>query len=68
MDTTFARNARTYSGTTASYKVNDKVWVFSKRKVEGKPTKITDGWCGPYRVTRIVAKVLLEITPAETAG
>jgi hypothetical protein len=67
-DTTFTRNPRTYAGTTANYRVDDKVWVSSKRKVEGRPMKITDGWCGPYRVTRIMAELLLEVMPTETAG
>ena len=67
-ETTFARNARLYVGSATDYKVNDLVWLFSKRKVEGKPQKITDGWTGPYRITGIPADVILELTPAETAG
>jgi deoxyuridine 5'-triphosphate nucleotidohydrolase len=67
-ETTFARNARLYVGSAAEYKVNDLVWLFSKRKVPGKPLKITDGWTGPYRVVGIPADVILELTPAETAG
>ena len=36
--------------------------MFSKRKVPGKPNKITDGWTGPYRVVAKPAEVLLEVT------
>ena len=67
-ETTFARNAKLYTGSINNYAVGDLVWLFCKRKVEGKPQKITDGWTGPYRITRIPADVLLDITPAETAG
>ena len=67
-EASFARNAKLYSGTTHGYKVGDQVWLFSKRKVKDKPQKLTDAWMGPFRITRIPAEVLLEITPAETAG
>ena len=67
-ETAFARNAKLYTGTTHGYKVGDLVWLFSKRKVDGKPLKLTDAWLGPYRVLSTPAEVLLEVTPAETAG
>ena len=65
---TFRRNARLYTGNTEEFKVDDLVWVFSKRKVTGKPTKITDAWLGPYKVVGKPAEVLLQVKPAETDG
>ena len=66
--TTFHRNARTYSGNTKAYSIGDLVWIFNRRKIPGKPPKLTDAWTGPYKVEKIPADVLLEVTPAETAG
>ena len=54
-EATFRRNARLYAGKTNVYQVDDLIWVFSKRKVPGKPNKITDGWTGPYRYCRSIA-------------
>ena len=67
-EATFKRNARLYSGNANTFKVDDLVWVYSKRKVPNKPTKITDGWTGPYRVVGKPAEVLLDVTPAEAEG
>ena len=67
-EATFKRNARLYAGNANTFKVDDLVWVYSKRKVPNKPTKITDGWTGPYRVVGKPAEVLLEVTPAGTEG
>ena len=65
---TFKRNARLYSGNTEEFNVGDLVWVFSKRKVEGKPMKITDAWMGPYKVVGHTSEVTLQVRPAETSG
>ena len=67
-EATFQRNAKLYAGNANNFQVDDLVWVFSKRKVPGKPTKITDGWTGPYRVLSKPAEVLLEVTPAGVEG
>ena len=67
-EATFKRNARLYTGTANTFKVDDLVWVFSKRKVPNKPTKITDGWTGPYRIVGKPAEVLLDVSPAEGEG
>ena len=67
-EATFKRNARLYAGNTNTFKMDDLVWIYSKRKVPGKPTKITDGWTGPYRVVGRPAEVLLDVTPAGTEG
>ena len=67
-EATFQRNAKLYAGNANNFQVDDLVWVFSKRKVPGKPTKITDGWTGPYRVLGKPAEVLLEVTPAGVEG
>ena len=48
--------------------MDDLVWVYSKRKVPNKPTKITDGWTGPYRIVGRPAEVLLDVTTAGTGG
>ena len=67
-EATFRRNAKLYAGKANVYQVDDLIWVFSKRKVPGKPNKITDGWTGPYRVVAKPAEVLLEVTPAGVEG
>ena len=67
-EASFARNAKLYSGTTHRYNIGDQVWLFAKRNVKDKPQKLTGAWMGPFRITRIPAEVLVEITPAETAG
>jgi dUTPase len=64
----FRRNARGYSGKENKYEEGDLVWVFTKRKVPGKPTKITDQWVGPYSVVSVPAEVLLTVRPANTTG
>lgn len=65
---TFKRNARLYSGKSEEYAIGDLVWVYSKRKVEGKPPKITDAWMGPYKVVGHPTEVNLQVRPAETSG
>ena len=65
---TFRRNAKLYSGSTEDYAIGDLVWVFSKRKVEGKPMKVTDAWMGPYKVVGKTSDVTLQVKPAETSG
>ena len=67
-EATFKRNARLYAGNANTFNVDDLIWVYSKRKVPNKPTKITDGWTGPYRVVGKPAEVLLDVTPAGTEG
>jgi len=65
---TFRRNAKLYSGKCEEYAVGDLVWVYSKRRVAGKPPKITDAWMGPYKVVGHPTEVNLQVKPAETAG
>ena len=67
-ETTFRRNARLYSGRPNEYAIGDLVWCFSKRKVKGKPGKITDSWMGPYKVIGKPADVLLQLKPADYQG
>ena len=64
----FKRNAKLYSGNPEQFQEGDLCWVFSKRKVEGKPQKITDAWLGPYRVLGKPAKCLLKVEPADVDG
>ena len=63
----FHRNAKQYSNAD-QWKVGDLVWVYSKRRVLGKPGKITDAWVGPYKIIAKPAEVLVEVIPAERAG
>ena len=67
-EATFKRNARLYAGNANTFKLDDLVWVYSKRKVPNKPNKITNGWCGPFRVVGKPAEVLLDVTPADSEG
>ena len=67
-EATFKRNARLYAGNANKFQVNDLVWIYSKRKVPNKPTKIMDGWTGPFRVVGKPAEVLLDVTPADSEG
>ena len=64
----FRRNAKLYSGNPDQFQEGDLCWVFSKRKVEGKPQKITDAWLGPYRVLGKPASCLLRVEPADVEG
>ena len=64
----FRRNAKLYSGNPDQFREGDLCWVFSKRKVEGKPQKITDAWLGPYRVLGKPASCLLRVEPADVDG
>ena len=64
----FRRNAKLYSGNPDQFQEGDLCWVFSKRKVEGKPQKITDAWLGPYRVVGKPASCLLKVEPADVDG
>ena len=64
----FKRNAKLYSGSSEEFNEGDLCWIFSKRKVEGKPQKITDAWLGPYRVLGRPAKCLLKVEPADVDG
>ena len=64
----FRRNAKLYTGNPEQFQEGDLCWVFSKRKVEGKPQKITDAWLGPYRVLGKPASCLLRVEPADVDG
>ena len=62
------RNAKLYSGNKKDFKIGDRVWYLCPRKIQGKPTKITDQWLGPYKIIKKPAEVLLTIEPAEYKG
>ena len=64
----FRRNAKGYTGNPTQFQVGDLVWCYTKRKVPGKPGKITDAWLGPYEVVEKPADVLLTVKPATTQG
>jgi hypothetical protein len=62
------RNSHQYEGRTNDWKVGDLVWYFLPRQIPGKPKKLTNNWTGPFKVTEIVAPVLLKIVPANSEG
>ena len=58
---TIQRNATQYTGATCKYAVDDLVWAFTKRRLPGKPQKITLSWTGPYSVVSMPSDVLVDI-------
>ena len=64
----FRRNARLYSGNLHDYKVGDRVFYYTGRKLKNKPTKITFGWLGPYELKRKVSDVIWTLQPCDTEG
>ena len=62
------RNAQLYSGKINDIKIGTRVWYLAPRKIQGKPTKITDAWIGPYKVKRKPTEVLVDIAPADYRG
>ena len=64
----FWQNAKGYTGNLEEYKPRDLVWCFTKRKITGKPGKITDAWMGPFKVMEQLSEVLLSLKPAATEG
>ena len=64
---TIQRNAKQYTGATCKYAVDDLVWAFTKRRVPGKPQKITSSWTGPYSVVSMPSDVLVNIRPMNNA-
>ena len=67
-EATIRRNASGYVGLKFTFKVGDHVLYLSPRKVNNKPVKITDGWLGPYRVTKRISEVLYAIQPVDYEG
>ena len=63
-----SRNSHQYEGTAHDWKVGDLVWYFLPRKLPGKPAKLTNQWTGPFKVTTVVAGVLVKIKPANSEG
>ena len=64
----FERNAKLYTGNLDKFKIDDIVWYFCSVKVPNKPTKITDMWIGPFKITSKVAPVLVGVKPADYEG
>ena len=64
----FRRNARLYSGNLHDYKVGDRVFYYTGRKLKGKPTKLTYGWLGPYKLERKVSDVIWVLIPLDREG
>ena len=60
-DQAIQQNAKQYTGATCNYAVGDLVWAFTKRRLPGKPQKITSSWTGPYTVTSMPSNVLVNI-------
>ena len=62
------RNTRLYTGRKNPYEEGDLVWFFTPRKISEKPAKITNSWLGPFRVTKKISEMLVEVTPAGYSG
>jgi len=62
------RTATQYTGVTTHYQIDDLVWVYTKRRIPGKPLKLTSAWVGPYKVIEIPSQILVKVKPANTAG
>ena len=62
------RNSTNYSTDRAKCKEGDVVWYLTPRLVPGKPQKHTQGWTGPWTVTKVVAPVLVRIRPKNNEG
>ena len=60
-DAVIRRNAELYHGKETDFPEDSQVWYFCKRKVIGKPTKHTQSWLGPFKVTKMVNAVLRTI-------
>lgn len=62
------RNAEQYEGLQNPYKEGDLVWYYCPRKLGQKPAKLINQWIGPFKVTRRISEVLIEITSAGYSG
>ena len=60
-DQTIQWNATQYARATCKYAVDDLVWAFTKRRLPGKPQKITSSWTGPYAVLSMPSDILVNI-------
>ena len=64
----YRRNAKLYSGKIHDYKMGDRVFYYTGRRVKGKPTKLTFGWLGPYKLVRKISDVIWVLEPVLTEG
>ena len=55
------RNAHMYKPLTKNIRVGCFVWYFDPRIIPGTSHKLRSFWVGPYRVSRLIAPVLVEI-------
>ena len=67
-EATFRRNSRLYSGNIHDYKVGDRVFYYTGRKLKNKPRKITFGWLGPYKLVRKVSDLIWVLAPCDKEG
>lgn len=58
---TIRRNGELYGNEDHKFKEGDKVWFFTSRNVKDKSPKLTRMWIGPFKVTKLVNKVLVTI-------
>ena len=59
------REAALYSGTMDGDKLKegDLVWYYSPRQNPGQVKKLHQGWCGPFKITKVISEVTYLITP-----
>ena len=41
----------------------DLVWYYTPRQKQGQVRKLHQGWCGPFKVTKVISEVTYLITP-----
>ena len=59
------REAALYSGTLDGEQLQegDLVWYYSPRQNPGQVKKLHQGWCGPFKITKVISEVTYLITP-----
>lgn len=58
---TIRRNGELYGNTDHNFKEGDKVWFFTSRQIKDKSPKLTRCWIGPFKITKLINKVLVVI-------
>ena len=67
-DGVIQRNATQYTGATVKYQIGDLVWAFTRRRVPGKPVKMTSSWTGPCTVMSVPSEVMVNMKPTQGRG
>lgn len=61
-------DAKMYSNAKTPFQVGDLVWHWTKRQVQKKPLKLTQRWCGLYRVIEVVNDISIRIQSENKPG